>query len=396
MRFDRAILDLCLIALLATACNDGNGPGTGTVEVTTVSTGDGLDPDGYVVRLDGADPTAIGINATATLAEVPAGDLEIRLAGVRGNCAIQGVHPRTIRVVAGETFRLHFDVACPRTPLMDRIVFTSDRDGNIELYSMKTDGTDVVRLTNTPDDDDVHAELQPAVSPDGTKILFTLREGPELDFYDSDVYVMNADGTGRMNLTNTPGRDEEPAWSPDGSRIAFQSRRDGSYDIWVMNADGSGQVNLTDMPTNYGQTPVWSPDGDRILFTTANPAGTASELDIMSPDGSGRRRFSDDGGDASNGVWSPDGSLVAFTTGRTGRTRIFTLDADGSDPVQVTGDSDSYDDNVSWAPAGDRLAFSNDATGDEDVYVINADGSGLVNLTNNPAFDFVGPQAWGP
>ncbi len=171
---------LCLALTLA-GCSDGPAdPGTGTVEVTTVSTGQSLDSDGYVVDIAGAGTLAIGTNATATAVEVPAGDIEIRLTGVRGNCAVEGPHPRLIRVVAGETFRMHFDVACAQTPLLGRIVFYSTRDGSYELYSMNADGSDPIRLTNTPEEE---REVYPAVSPDGSKILFVNRIGPEDDFY---------------------------------------------------------------------------------------------------------------------------------------------------------------------------------------------------------------------
>lgn len=145
---------LCLALTLAGCGDDGPAdPGTGAVEVTTVSTGQGLDTDGYIVNVVGAETLAIGTNATATLAEVPAGDLEVRLTGVRGNCTVQGPHPRLIRVVAGETFQTHFDVVCAHTPLLDRIVFYSNRDGSSELYSMKPDGSDPVRLTDMPEEE---------------------------------------------------------------------------------------------------------------------------------------------------------------------------------------------------------------------------------------------------
>ena len=208
---------LCLVLTLA-GCGDGPAdPGTGTVEVTTVSTGQGLDADGYSVHVAGAGSLAIGANATATLAEVPAGDIEVRLTGVRGNCTVQGPHPRLLRVVAGETFRTQFDVVCADTPLLGRIVFYSNRDGSYELYSMNADGSDVVRLTNTPAEE---REVFPAVSPDGSKILFVNRIGPEDDFYTAYVYVMNADGTNPVQL---------PPWTvassahPCGRRTARRS-----------------------------------------------------------------------------------------------------------------------------------------------------------------------------
>lgn len=97
---------LIALALAASAC--GTDPGTGSVEVTTVSEGQDLDSDGYTVHLQGADSQPIAANHTVAFTEVPAGDQEIHLSGVRGNCAVQQAHPRLIRVTAGETFRLQF------------------------------------------------------------------------------------------------------------------------------------------------------------------------------------------------------------------------------------------------------------------------------------------------
>src|SRR5206468_7283730 len=132
-----------------------------------------------------------------------------------------------------------------------KLAFTSDRAGNEDVYVMDPDGTGVRRLTDSPG-----ADADPAWSPDGKRIAFTSdRDG------DQEVYVMNADGTGEADLTNSPaitvsaapgartfGNDSAPAWSPDGRRIAFTSDRDLNIEIYAMNADGTGQVDLTNAP----------------------------------------------------------------------------------------------------------------------------------------------------
>ena len=381
-----------LLALTLAGCGDDDpaDPGTGAVEVTTVSTGEGLDTDGYIVEVAGAGTLAIGTNATATLAEVPAGDLEIRLTAVRGNCTVQGPHPRLIRVVAGETFRTHFDVVCVHTPLLGRIVFYSNRDGSYELYSMNADGSDPVRLTDMPEEE---RAFYPAVSPDGSKILFINRIGPEDDFYTAYVYVMNADGTNRVQLPPMDGGFiGPPVWSPDGSQIAFEGWIDDrGFEIWVMDADGTGLVNLTNTPDVGESSPSWSPDGRRILFSTG---GDQPRLEVMNSDGTERALFAE--GDAYWATWSPDGARIAFLTIQGERSRLYTMSADGSNRVPLTADDGGHDVIASWSPAGDRLAFIHIVDPDVEVYVINADGTGAVNISDNETFEYLGPQAWGP
>jgi Tol biopolymer transport system component len=387
----RLVSGLCL-ALIIASCGD-EGPsdlGTGSVEVTTVSTGQGLDADGYIVEVRGAGTLAIGDNATATFAEAPAGDLEVRLTGLRGNCTVQAPHPRLVRVVAGETSRTHFTVACAYTPLLGRIVFHSRRDDNIDLYSMDADGSDPVRLTNTPPEE---REFNAAVSPDGSKILFVNGIGPYDDYNTDYLYVMNADGTNKVRLAPRQGGFiGAPVWSPDGSQIAFHGLIEGNsgFDIWVMNADGSELRNVTNTPDPGEFTPSWSPDGRRILFARDNPP----RLEVMSPDGTRQTPFP--APNAYWATWSPDEARIAFLSTLNERTRLFTTNTDGSAPAPLTADDGGFDDIASWSPAGDRLAFIHVVDPDVEVHVINADGTREVAITDNDTFEGIGPQAWGP
>ena len=139
------------------------------------------------------------------------------------------------------------------TPAELTLAFVSERDGNAEIYAIDVNGGTPVRLTNDPARDE-----QPAWSPDGSRIAFrSTRHG------NGEIFAMNADGSGPTNLTNNLAIDSDPAWSPDGTKIAFN--RGGNYgDIYVINADGTNETRLTFGA--YAEYPAWSPDGKSIAY----------------------------------------------------------------------------------------------------------------------------------
>lgn len=186
-----------------------------------------------------------------------------------------------------------------------RVIFTTDRDGNFELYSMRNDGGDLRRLTFNPGDD-----VYPAWSPDGARIAFqSYRDGQ------AEIYVMNADGSNLQRLTNNPDFDGQPYWSPDGQKIIFTSYRNGGYRIWVMQANGSGQYQLSTQP--YSSDPSWSPDGNTIVFGADENYDGWIDVWKINSDGSGEENLGlmDDRitTDLIPRGWAPDSRELALT-----------------------------------------------------------------------------------
>ena len=278
----------------------------------------------------------------------------------------------------------------PASPAAGKIAFVSYRDGNLGIYVMNADGSGQTRLTENKSGP--HGDFAPAWSPDGSRIAFMSDRDGRSNY---EIYVMNADGTGQTSLTDNPDIDSNPSWSPDGSRIAFDSGRD-SYEIYVTNADGSGQTRLTDSP-GFDSDPAWSPDGNRIAFVSCDlPEPSPSEgllhcdLSLMNADGSNRVPLTGEGeGNNYEPTWSPDGSRIAFVSYRVGNLGIYVMNADGSGQTRLTENPD-IDLGPIWSPDGSRIAFTSDRDGNYEIYVMNADGSGLTHLA-----DGEGP-VWSP
>jgi TolB protein len=240
-----------------------------------------------------------------------------------------------------------------------RIVFvraTNVETEKVDLYVMTARGLAVKNVTRSPRD----VEFEPDWSPNGRKIAFTSSGGAT----PLDIHVVGVDGTGRVNLTESPRDDIEPAWSPDGARIAFTSNRTGRYEIYVMNADGSGQTSLTAVPQyTAALQPAWSPDGTRIAFVLSGSCWAASIV-VMNADGSGQTTLTGQYHD-SDPAWSRDGRKIAFTRrsappcsmpGSPGWGSIVVVNADGSGATDLTTSSD--DSDPTWSPDGARIALT--------------------------------------
>jgi dipeptidyl aminopeptidase/acylaminoacyl peptidase len=247
-----------------------------------------------------------------------------------------------------------------------------DRDG--EIFKMNADGTGQT---------DLGPGYDPAWSPDAQKIAITYPETTET----TNVYVIDADGSNRVALTDS-GNDFGPAYSPDGSRIAFTSYREAEppngspYRIYLMNADGTGQQKLfADSPSGLSAElqPAWSPDGQRIAFIGSSVEGglLVSDVYVVNADGSGLMRLTTFGNiDYSNTLaWSRDGQKIAFTAHRD----IQTISAEGAGVLtNLTNSGASDDGQPSYTSDGSQIVYASNNFDDDTldgIYVMNADGT---------------------
>jgi Tol biopolymer transport system component len=344
----------------------------GSIQVTTSSTGSSPDADGYTVSVDGGSPHVIGANATLRLEGLALGTHALLLAGIAANCHLDGDNPRSVEVAEGST-SLAFDLTCLGADAL--IAFTSNAFQLLAVFVVNPDGSGLRNLTPNG-----LFESDPVWSPDGRQIL-VVRDG--------DLYVMNAEGTGRVRVAD--GLEiSEHRWSHDGRRIAYVDLRQEGGDVFedlrVMQADGSGKVTVAKQAFNFS----WSPDG-RLVYTSVADFGDV-HLRIVNADGSGDLRLT--GRAAFQPAWSPDGSRIAFVT--LGDNDIFLIDPDGAHEVNLTQGL-SEDEEPTWSPDGSRIAFTLgplDQPLESEIALMNRDGSGRTILTNHPGFDY--QAAWSP
>jgi Tol biopolymer transport system component len=275
------------------------------------------------------------------------------------------------------------------------IVFVSPRDGNLDIYIMESDGSNVQQLTK-----DTFAmfysiikspyDSMPVWSPDGSRIAFvsgrdSTQMGNLLGNINYKFYVMNRDGSNVVELPFPHVVLDEPrfTWSPDGMWVTYEAEsrvsRGFNWDIFIARLDGSDPIRLTTNLTDE-RRPVWSPDGNSIAYHS-DPKGDW-DIYIMGSDGSNPIRLTYDTGEDVEMDWSPDSRRIVFSSNRDGDYDLYIMNADGSHVVQLTNDP-ADDSQPSWSPDGEWIAFVSTRNGKYgDIYIIKVDGSEVVQLTH--------------
>jgi TolB protein len=198
------------------------------------------------------------------------------------------------------------------------------------------------------------------------------------------LFIMNADGSGAVQLTNDDAGHEDPAWSPDGRTIAFVYIKDGLEIISLINIDGSGMQQLTPR-TVRAIHPNWSPDGSKLAYCTDDDLAPPrkNDADILVIDMNTRRITTlITGGVNTYPAWSPDGKHIAFRRmlGEM-NSEVFIANTDGSDARNLTNHP-AFDGWPAWSPDGTQIAFASNRNANYQVFIMNADGTNVRLLAN--------------
>lgn len=353
----------------------------------TVTSGLPADPDGYTLTVDGEDVGAIGCHESRAIDGLVGSTHEVVLSDVAANCEVVDGNERVVSNQGSKGW-VQFQIICSGAgSLEDQIVFTSvPRAFGEAIWVMDSDGSNAALLSPPRQRSDFAA-----VSPDGLKLAFASTGEDFMGRW--ALYVMNADGSEVSRLTGYS--DDVPgSWSPDGSRIAFTSGRHGggggkamqapgasggNTEIYIIDANGSAEIRLTDDP-GQDLSPAWSPDGSSIAFAT-DREGNFEIYMMWLNDGRLQNLTANPALDAQP-VWSPDGSKIAFTSGRDGNEEIYVMNRTGTELRRLT-DHPAADEQPAWSADGREVLFSSDRGGTFQIYKVSVDGGAPIQLTDS-------------
>jgi Tol biopolymer transport system component len=264
------------------------------------------------------------------------------------------------------------------------ILFRAGGYYHTEIFTICPDGTNLRQLTHTKD---LIRNYDAAWSPDGSQIVFVRSYWSDYDtVVTNDLYLMDANGRNQRKLPGT-SKEWAPLFSPDGTKIAFWSERDGIVKLYVMNVDGTNQIKLSDDEGIPQRGYSWSPDGMYIVYSTSD-----DRICKVDSDGNSRVELCSGG----EPRWSPNGSLIAFTT-PWGSNDIVVMNPDGSEQRQLTDFTIETASWPVWSPDGSQILFlfydkENTENARNNIYIMNRDGTEQRKLTENNAMK----PAWSP
>lgn len=272
----------------------------------------------------------------------------------------------------------------------DQIVFTSTREGDNDIFRMEPDGSGMINLTEGSDSDDRQATW----SRDRDRIVFASDRTGEFA-----IHVMEPDGGNATQVTSGEGRDLDPRFSPDGERIAFSSQRDDSRSIWVIDVDGTDLEQLTDAG-GEDMRPTWSNDGTQLAFHRRHGADERLDIFVKEADLDAEPvNVTDRPANDFHPSWAPAEPLVAFASDHDGAEDIFTVEVTGvvdgdepGTPRNLTESAETDDLDPNWSPDANWITFQRGRGENTDVYIMRADGSDVRPLTDSDAAD--GDPGW--
>lgn len=276
---------------------------------------------------------------------------------------------------------------------MPRILFTSDRRGDLDIYLMQENGSDIRRVTGRRG-----ADTNAVFGPMKGRVVYVASPDPT-GASGGSIAVMNADGKKSRVLFNGDKRNNFPAWSPDEQRIAFAAAAtaapesaNSNSDLYIMDADGGNRRRLT-KDGSRNTEPVFSPDGYRVSFVSDRDGTPA--IYLMNSDGGGAiQRISPASltGACSAPAFSPNGRFLVFACGDKTRSDLYLINADGTKLRRLT-DNPSINTSPVFNPDSDRIAFSSNRSGNFAIYAIDINGTGLQQLTFGTSNDTL--PSWG-